>query len=77
MSDDSEIMSTSDRLVYMANQIAKNLTARGDEEAIETTAGHIRAYWDPLMRRRIRDLLAKQPDAFSPIAAEAVRRITD
>ncbi|MPT49352.1 MAG: formate dehydrogenase [Sphingobium sp.] len=68
-------MSTGDRLIYMANQIAKNLAARGDEEAIGITADHIKAYWDPLMRSRVADLLAQRSDEFSPIAAEAVRRI--
>lgn len=75
MSDESEVMSTGDRLIHMANQIARNLAAQGQEEATAATAKHIASYWDPHMRARIRALAAERPDALTPIAAEAVRRI--
>ena len=41
-------MNNVDKLVYMANQIARNLR---DAEA---TASHIRAFWAPQMRAAIR-----------------------
>ena len=75
MSDENEVMSTGDRLIYMANQIARNLAAQDEGAAIAATARHIDAFWDPHMRRRIVDLAAAQPDALSPIAAAAVGRI--
>lgn len=75
MSDENEVMSTGDRLIYMANQIARNLAAQGEAEAVDATADHIASFWDPHMRARIARLAAERPDALSPIAAAAVRRI--
>ncbi|HAF43135.1 MAG TPA: formate dehydrogenase [Sphingobium sp.] len=75
MSDENDVMSTGDRLIYMANQIARNLAAQGEAEAVAATADHIASFWDPHMRARIGLLAAEKPDALSPIAAAAVRRI--
>ncbi|NIJ36054.1 formate dehydrogenase subunit delta [Sphingopyxis panaciterrae] len=72
---DSDVMSTADRLVHMANQIARNLEAEGDARAVEMTADHIRQFWDPLMRQRIVQLALDRPGALSPIAAAAIERI--
>ena len=41
-------MNSLDKLVHMANQIALNL------RDAETTARHIRDFWDPRMRAMIR-----------------------
>lgn len=75
MSDENDVMSTEDRLIYMANQIARNLAALGENEAVAMTADHIRSFWDPAMKRRIGALLAARPEALSPIAAAAIGRI--
>jgi formate dehydrogenase subunit delta len=75
MSDENEVMSTEDRLIYMANQIARNVAALGEEEAVATTADHIRSFWDPAMKKRIHVLAAARPEALSPIAAAAIGRI--
>ena len=66
------MMSTTDRLVYMANQIARNFAIEGEEVAIEATRRHIRRYWDPLMRQRVIASLAADPAQFSDIARGAV-----
>jgi len=58
----------------MANQIAANLAAQGEEEAIEGTAQHIRLYWDPRMRTGIG---AVDPAELSPIARAALARLAD
>ena len=76
MSDENEVMSTEDRLIYMANQIARNVAALGEVEAVAMTADHIRAFWDPAMKQRIAVLATARPDALSPIAAAAVGRLT-
>lgn len=73
MSDESDVMSTGDRLIYMANQIARNLAAQRDADV--QTAEHIRKYWTGAMRARLQALAEEQPDALSPIAAQALRRI--
>lgn len=38
------------KLIHMANQIARNFAALGDEAAIAATAEHIRKFWDPRMK---------------------------
>lgn len=69
------VMSTADRLIYMANQIARNLASEGPERAIDMVTDHIRSFWDPLMRERIVALAEARPADFSPLAAAAVARI--
>lgn len=46
-------MSTEERLVYMANQIAANFAVAGRDAAAAATADHIAHFWDPRMRSRI------------------------
>ena len=45
--------STGDRLVYMANQIARNFEAIGHEAAAKATADHVASFWDPRMKAQI------------------------
>jgi formate dehydrogenase subunit delta len=59
--------STTERLIYMANQIAANLAT--EDDPVSATANHIDLYWDPRMKQMIRD----HGDAgLSPIAAAAI-----
>ena len=46
-------MNTVEKLVMMANQIAANRMHEPDPAA--ATAQHIRLYWDPRMKRLIRE----------------------
>jgi formate dehydrogenase subunit delta len=61
-----------ERLRYMADQIARNLAAQGEEAAIAQTARHIEDFWDPRMKAAI---MADDPAALSPIARAAVQRL--
>jgi formate dehydrogenase subunit delta len=63
-----------EKLVMMANQIARNMAVRGEEEAIAGTADHIRRFWDPRMRAGIAAYLA-DGGTLDPIAEAAVRRL--
>lgn len=74
-------MTNDEKLIYMINQIARNLSAAGDDSAALATCQHIREYWDPRMRLRLLSLLATDVGKLSPVAAaaaslyaEAVRR---
>lgn len=69
------VMSTGERLIYMANQIARNLAAEGPERSIDMVTEHIRSFWDPAMRSRIVTLASERPQELSPIAAAAIARI--
>jgi formate dehydrogenase subunit delta len=60
------------RLAYMANQIARNVEARGHDAAVEETASHIIKFWDPRMKAT---MLAGDPSLLAPIAAEAMLKV--
>jgi formate dehydrogenase subunit delta len=60
----------------MANQVAGFFRSYPEPEAIESTAQHLKAFWDPRMRREIEAHLAEEAGAgLSHIAMEAVKRI--
>lgn len=60
------------RLIYMANQIARNLAMQGEAAAIEATFQHLRDFWDPRMKAAI---LAGERSGLDPIARAAVERL--
>ncbi len=65
-------MQSSEKLVMMANQIARNLMVHGDDEAASLTADHIRKFWEPRMREQILGCLEQ---GLSPVARRAVEQI--
>jgi formate dehydrogenase subunit delta len=69
---DGEHRDTGARLRRMADQIARNLAARGHETAVEGTAEHIWKFWDPRMKAQI---FADDLAQLSPIAREAIERL--
>ena len=56
-------------LTYMANQIARNFAAQGDEVAAAATAQHLKLFWDPRMKAAI---LGGNRAGLEPIAKAAV-----
>ena len=52
-------MSNDDKLVHMANQIARNLQVQGHDEAVAATLSHIVKFWDPRMKATIVALAAE------------------
>ena len=42
-----------DKLVHMANQIARAFAVEGEVKAVVATADHLKLFWDPRMRREI------------------------
>lgn len=44
------MMSNTERLAYMAEQIYRNFGAQGQGAAIAATADHLTLYWDPRMK---------------------------
>ena len=61
-----------ERLRYMANQIARNLAAQGEDAAVAGTAQHIRDFWDPRMKAAI---VADALNKLDPIAQAAIKRL--
>ena len=65
-------MSTVERLVYMANQIAINLAT--DDDPVTAIANHIDLFWDPRMKILIREY---EGNGLSPHASAAINRLTE
>jgi len=68
--------STTDRLVYMANQIATFFSTQAHAAAVEGVRSHIEKFWDPRMRSKIAEHLAQGGAGLSPIAKEALESLT-
>ena len=60
---------TSEAVVRMANQIARNFLAIGHDKAVLAIADHIESFWDPRMKEAI---FACDRALLDPFAAEAV-----
>lgn len=72
------MMSTEQRLAYMADQIARNFAALGHERANVATADHIASFWDPRMKRLAFALLdGERPAWLSAAAADALGLLRD
>ena len=72
-------VTTTQKLVYMANQIAAFFASQGREEkAVAGTADHIRSFWDPSMRKGIFAHLDKAGgEGLSPVALKALQKLRD
>jgi formate dehydrogenase subunit delta len=70
-------MQHTERLVMMANQISKAFAHQGEAKAAESTADHLRKFWDPRMRSAIRVHLAEGGADLLPVARAAVERLGD
>lgn len=66
------MMSNLERLVYMANQIARNFEAIGHEAAAKATADHIASFWDPRMKAQIFELIDGGKADLTPSARHAL-----
>jgi formate dehydrogenase subunit delta len=65
-----------EKLVTMANQIARFFAAQGEERAVPQIADHIEKFWDPRMRREIARHLAETGGAgLDPLAKAGIARL--
>lgn len=65
-------MNSLEKLVYMANQIAKNFAATSHDSAAHATADHIAQFWDPRMKQMIFDRLDAGGEGLDPLAHDAI-----
>lgn len=65
-------MQPSEKLVMMANQIARNLAVQGEARAPALTAEHIMKFWDPRMRAKITEHLSAGGKGLDPMARKAI-----
>jgi formate dehydrogenase subunit delta len=66
-------MATIDRLVYMANQIARFHGPQPHDAAVAGVAEHIRKFWDPRMKAMIAAHVAAGGAGLEPRALEALK----
>ena len=64
-----------DKLVYMANQIAKFFAHEGEEKAVMSIADHLRKFWPPLMRQDALAHLDGGGDGFDPLVKSAMEKL--
>lgn len=68
-------MSGAERLVRMANQIARNFEIHGSEAATSQTATHIKKFWAPSMREDINAHIEAGAEGLSEIALAALQAL--
>ena len=61
-------------LVRMANQIADFFQSYPHDEAVRETANHIEKFWDPRMRRQLREHIEGGGAGLGQLAAQAAER---
>ena len=64
-----------ERLVMMANQIAKFFAAQGEAKAVPQIASHIQQFWDPRMRKEITLYVVQGGSGLDPLALEAIKQL--
>jgi formate dehydrogenase subunit delta len=65
----------SDKLVMMANQIAKNLAIQGEERAVKEMSTHIRRSWEPRMLNAMHTYIQADGSALDPLALKGLQAI--
>ena len=70
-------MSTADKLIYMANQIARFFESQGPDRAVAGTAEHIKKFWDPRMRAQIAAHIRTGGAGLDPVARTAIEQLPD
>ncbi|MEJ6781930.1 formate dehydrogenase subunit delta [Aminobacter sp. Piv2-1] len=73
--DDEDRMSTKQKLVYMANQIAMFFDSKPHDEGVAGIAEHINKFWDPRMRRQFFEMVDAGGAGMKPTVVEAAAKI--
>jgi formate dehydrogenase subunit delta len=73
--DEGHILSTSEKLVRMANQIADFFRSKPREEGIAGVAEHINKFWEPRMRRQFFAMIDAGGADFSELVVAASANI--
>jgi len=68
-------MQQHDKLVMMANQIAKFFSSQGEARALPQIAKHIEDFWDPRMRRNIMAHVESGGAGLDPLTLAALKTL--
>lgn len=66
-----------ERLVRMANDIARNFAALGQDNAVAATADHLASFWDRRMKEKVFEVAAGSGSGLSPLARAAVQMLME
>jgi formate dehydrogenase subunit delta len=66
---------STDKLVYMANQIGKFFATQSEQAAVAGTAEHIRKFWDPRMRAAVFAHLDSGGGGLDPAVRRAIESL--
>ncbi|PKU25600.1 formate dehydrogenase subunit delta [Telmatospirillum siberiense] len=64
-------------LIRMANQIAQFFDVYPEEQGVVGIARHLRDFWDPRMRRQLKDYAGQSPEDLAPLARRAVDSLNE
>lgn len=64
-----------DKLIYMANQIAKFMESKPHDEGVALLAAHINDFWEPRMRRHLFEVIDAGGAGLRPLVLEASAQI--
>jgi formate dehydrogenase subunit delta len=64
-----------DKLIYMANQIAKFYESQPEPDASDGTLKHIKDFWDPRMRADLKAIATGPENGLSPRALFAAQNL--
>ncbi len=62
---------SADKLVYMANQIAKFMESKPHDEGVSLLASHVNDFWEPRMRRQLFEVVDAGGAGLRPLVLEA------
>lgn len=65
-------MSTDEKLIYMANQIAGFFAAQGEHRAVAGIGDHLRKFWDPAMRNELLRLAREDDSRLNHLVRKAL-----
>jgi formate dehydrogenase subunit delta len=68
---------STEKLVYMANQIGTFFASQGEDKAPAAIAEHLRKFWDPRMRAGILAYLDSGGAGLEPLVRQAVERLRE
>ena len=68
---------TLDKLIYMANQIAREFRSQRPDDAVEATWDHLWHFWDPRMRAMILAYQSGGGERLCFIAKAAVAKLAE
>lgn len=64
-----------DKLIYMANQIARFFDSQRGGDPAEKTARHLRDFWDPRMRAQLLEIVEDGGAGLSDTARAGAERL--